>query len=72
MFSNGTCKLKQEANLNNNSNKQIEAQVAMAFASIPTNQPKNQNEHSTNYAEATANISKGLFFKTTYILKLTL
>jgi len=58
MFSNGTCKLKQEANLNNNSNKQIEAQVAMAFASIPTNQPKNQNEHSTNYAEATANISK--------------
>lgn len=61
MFSNGTCKPKQEANLNNNSNKQIEAQVAMAFASIPSNQSKNQSEHSTNYAEATANISKGMF-----------
>ena len=61
MFSNGTNKPKQEANLNNNNNKQIEAQVAMAFASIPSNQTNNKNDQPTKYAEAAAKINKGLF-----------
>lgn len=58
MFSNGTNKPKQEANLNNNNNKQIEAQVAMAFASIPSNQTNNKNDQPTKYAEAAAKINK--------------
>jgi len=44
--------------LNNNDNKQIEAQVAMAFASIPSNQTNNKNDQPTKYAEAAAKINK--------------